>query len=171
MTSADDSFLCSTCGKSHEGLPTDSGYTLPDVVWAIPEGERAERAKWTTDLCEFDDRYFFRCLLPVPFAGRPGYYGWGVWAEVKYEDFDRYYKLYDEDGSAEPEMHAVLANAVPAYDHVLGLPIQVQLQSSTSRPRVRFPPGADHRFALDQTRGIDEDRYHQILLATGALQS
>jgi hypothetical protein len=171
MTSANGTFICSTCGKSHEGLPTDSAYTLPDVVWAIPETERAKHAKWSKDLCQFGERYFFRCVLAVPFKDREGDYGWGVWAEVKYEDFDRYYKLYDEDGSGEPEMQALLANAVPAYDQTLGLPILVQLQSSTSRPSVRFPPGSDHLFALEQAHGIGEDRYHQILQATGALQS
>lgn len=169
MSAADASFLCSTCGKSHEGLPTDTGYTLPDEVWAIPESERADHAKWTKDLCQFGERYFFRCLLPVPFVSRPGYYGWGVWAEVKYEDFDRYYKLYDKDGSAEPEMLGTLANAVPGYGRTLGLPICVQLRSSTSRPSIRFPLGADHAFAIEQARGIDEDRYHQILQSTGAL--
>ena len=169
MTSADHSFICASCGKSHDGLPTDFGYTLPDVVWAIPAGERSDRASFTKALCRFGDRRFIRCLLPVPFTARAGSYCFGVWAELDAASFDRYYDLYDEDGTSEPEFSALLANEVRGYEHVLGLPILVQLRDSTSRPNVRFPADAGHAFAVDQLRGINEDRYHQILLATGAL--
>lgn len=33
-------FDCPTCGRRHEALSRDHGFTLPDEVWALPEEER-----------------------------------------------------------------------------------------------------------------------------------
>lgn len=93
MTDPTESFVCAVCGESHSGLSTDTAFTLPDVVWAIPEPEREQHAKWTSDLCQMGERYFIRCLLPIEFTDRPGYYGWGVWAEVDWLVFKRYLEL------------------------------------------------------------------------------
>lgn len=41
-----ESFVCAVCGESHSGLPTDHGWKLPDDVWAIPEAERQNHAKF-----------------------------------------------------------------------------------------------------------------------------
>lgn len=39
-------FVCLICGKHHEGYTTDWAYKLPDEVWAIPESERSEQARF-----------------------------------------------------------------------------------------------------------------------------
>lgn len=46
MTDSSESFTCSVCGQAHEGLSTNTAFTLPDAVWAIPESERELRASW-----------------------------------------------------------------------------------------------------------------------------
>jgi len=142
-------FLCSTCGETHEGLPTDRGWKLPDAVWAIPDGERSNMAKFNSDLCQFGNRFFIRCLLKLPFNEQPGYYGWGVWVEVAEPDFYRYVELYDKDGSAEPPVLGAIANAMPGYPPTLGLPVTVQFQSSTSRPMIAVS-ASDHPIAEEQ---------------------
>jgi hypothetical protein len=86
---AESSFVCSQCGTTHDGLPTDRGYKLPDDVWAVPEPDRAARAYWNTDLCEMDDRFFIRGVLYVPSISRDGAFGWGVWVEVDRAVFKR----------------------------------------------------------------------------------
>jgi hypothetical protein len=95
-----ESFICGICGKSHEGLPRDFGWTLPDDVWVIPEDERQERAKFTSDLCQYGDRFFIRSLMKTPILGADDYFGWGIWVEVEKASFDRYLALYDKDGLA-----------------------------------------------------------------------
>src|SRR3546814_1534549 len=77
----ESSFNCPTCGTTHEGLPTDHGWQLPDDVWAIPEPERSNKATFTSDLCQLGDRFFIRCLLELPFNEQSGYYGWGIRSE------------------------------------------------------------------------------------------
>ncbi|MEM9970383.1 MAG: hypothetical protein AAF762_04720 [Pseudomonadota bacterium] len=49
-----DHFTCEICGEEHGGLVTDQAYKLPDEVWAIPEAERSEKARFTDDLYEED---------------------------------------------------------------------------------------------------------------------
>jgi hypothetical protein len=56
---AEPNFVCAQCGTTHEGLPTDQGYKLPDDVYAIPKSEREARATFTSDLFSTGERYFF----------------------------------------------------------------------------------------------------------------
>lgn len=158
-----NSFVCKTCGETHEGLPTDRGWTLPDEVWAIPEASRSSQAKFNSDLCQFGSRFFARCVLKLPFNEQPGYFGWGVWVELSEQDFYRYLELYDKDGSSEPMVPGTIANAIPGYPPTLGLPVMVQFQSSSSRPTVHVPRDAVHPLAQEQAKGIDDQHYHSIV--------
>ncbi len=157
------SFTCPHCGNTHEGLPTDRGYSLPDAVWAIPEPERAARAKWTADLCQMGVRYFIRCVLKVPFTDRAGYFGWGLWVEVTWPVFERYLEVYESDGSSEPVYPATIANEPPRYDRTLGESVNLQFGAATDRPTIQFLTGATCQLALEQGHGIDTARYHQLL--------
>ena len=161
-------FICSTCGETHEGLPTDHGWKLPDDVWAIPDGERSDKAKFDNDLCQLGNRFFIRCVLKLPFNEQPDYYGWGVWVEVEESDFYRYVELYDKDGSSERPVPGAIANAMPGYPPTLGLSVNVQFQSNTSRPTVAVS-ASTHPIAAEQSTGIDSQRYHEILVATGSV--
>jgi hypothetical protein len=167
MSTQSQSFVCALCHESHPGLPTDSAFTLPDVVWALSLEERAARAKWDSDLCQMGENYFIRCLLPIPFTDQPGYYGWGVWVEVEWPVFRRHLDLYDKDATGEPEAQGALANALPTYGRTLGLPVRIQFQSSTSRPAVGFAEDQDHRLAREAREGMSDVRYHEILASRG----
>ena len=160
-------FTCPHCGKTHEGAPTDWGWTLPDEVWAIPEERRGAEARYNTDLCQWKERYFIRCLLPLPFTDREGYFGWGVWVEVAKEGFDAYLAVYDRDGSNAPPVQGTLANAVPGYSDSACCPVEIRFGPSDQRPLVSFPEHATSRLALEQREGIDAGRYHLILETIG----
>lgn len=140
MIDSNPEFVCSHCGESHKGHPTDYGFTLPDVVWAIPEEERKRQAKWTSDLCQFGERYFIRCLLAVPFAEGEGHFGWGLWVEVDWPTFEHYLSIYDRDATSEAPSAARIANQPAGYDPVLGAHVTIQFGPATERPRVIFRP-------------------------------
>ena len=167
MESSSTEYVCRLCGRSHSSLPTDTAYTLPDEVWAIPESERGERAKWDSDLCRLGDRYFIRCLLEVPFLDQPGYYGWGTWAEVEWPSFERYLEFYDKDGRSEEPFRATLANDLPTYGGTLGLPAFVQFRTASERPAIWFPEEAAHPLAVEVRRGMSYARFHEVLIARG----
>jgi hypothetical protein len=161
------SFVCATCGETHEGAPTDYGWKLPDEVWAIPEIERSQKAKFDSDLCQLGNRFFIRCVLKLPFTELRGYYAWGIWVEVAETDFYRYVELYSQDGRTEPPIPGSIANTIPTYPSTLGLPVAVQFQDVTNRPTVDVTPAGTHILTAEQTNGIDSQRYHEILVATG----
>lgn len=166
MTSA-SSFLCSVCGKSHEGAPTDTAFTLPDDAWALPEEQRSKQAKWTSDLCQLGERYFIRCLLPIPFRDTSGYYGWGVWAEVERAVFERYLEIYEVDATDEPETNGFLANNIGEYGTTLGLPVQIRFGLSSQRPKLSFAQDETHVLALETATGMSAARYHEVLRSRG----
>jgi hypothetical protein len=142
---------------------TDWAYKLPDDVWALPEAERSEKARFNDDLCQFGDRNFIRCVLEVPFTDAVGNFGWGAWAEVEWPTFERYLELYDEDGSTEPPRTGKLANNLPAYPGSLGAPVAIRFRDPTRRPSLFLKPNDVSALAREQRTGIDNARYHEIL--------
>ncbi len=158
-----DSFTCSICGEDHGGLVKDWAYKLPDEVWAIPEAERTEKARFNNDLCQFDDRNFIRCVLDIPLTEAVDSFGWGAWAEVEWSTFERYLELYDEDGSAEPRHLGTLANDLPAYPGSIGMPVVIQFRDPTKRPSLFLPSNDQSLLAAEQREGINDARYHEIL--------
>jgi hypothetical protein len=112
---------------------------------------------------KFGERYFIRGVLHVPFSEAEGNFGWGVWTEVEWPVFERHLRLYDQDGSGEPPYAGTLANALPAYDNTLGVPVLIQFRNQTQRPSVHLPPSQRSRLAFEQQNGIDNAAYHEIL--------
>lgn len=163
-------YVCETCGRTHTGLPTDRAFKLPDLIWSIPEGEREKRAKWTSDLCQMDNDYFIRSFLPLPFKSREGHFGWGVWVKVSCSVFERYLQIYEQDASAEPKVEGELANHPPSYELPSSVPVTLRFGTPSQRPVVEFPSGAEHALAQEQACGISDARYHEILIAVGALE-
>jgi hypothetical protein len=162
--STSQAYICDECGRTHEGLPTDRAYRLPDVVWAVPEAQRPMFARWTSDLCETrDGRFFIRCLLKVPFSEMPGYFGWGVWVQIDRSVFERYVALYDSDATGEPPAIGVLANHIPFYPDANGATAIVHFGSATQRPTLKIEGSST--LAIDQRYGIDNGRYHAVLRA------
>ncbi|ASG21225.1 DUF2199 domain-containing protein [Nitrospirillum viridazoti] len=164
-----EAFVCSVCGQTHEGLPTQWAWKLPDLVWAIPEGDRESAADFTEDVCAYDGRFFIRCVLPIPFTHQADFFGWGVWAEVGRSTFLRYLDLYEADGSTEPPLPGTLANVISLYGAPLGQPVLIQFGTASERPMLRLTNDDMSPLAREQRAGMGADRHHEILKALGAL--
>jgi len=163
-----ESFVCPHCKKTHEGLPTDYGFALPDDVWAIPESQRTNRAKWDSDLCRLDDRYFIRGLLPIRFAESDGYFGWGLWVEVDRTVFKRYLEIYELDASDEPLAEGTLANHLAGYPDERSCRVTLQFGPEDQRPIIGFFPTTKGVLADEYRTGMSSERYHDVLKSTGA---
>jgi len=107
-----DEIICATCGRTHPVTESELAFGLPDVVFDLPESERAERCKIGEDIVSLDDRTFFlRGLLPLKVAGRAREYCIGVWAEVSEDVLNRVLELWDDpDQGREHTMPGSLAN-------------------------------------------------------------
>lgn len=159
--------VCPCCGRPLDGMPTDWAFQLPDEVWKLQSPHREERAHWTSDLCQLDERFFIRALLPLPFAGREGSFNWGLWVEVDALVFDRYMQVYSEDASLEPPHPAKIANQPPGYEQALGMTVQLKFGTAAERPRIVVPAGAQHTLARQQTEGLTPKAYHDVLERMG----
>jgi hypothetical protein len=158
-----ESFVCGICGKEHDGLLSDWAFTLPDDVWAIPEPKRSEVARFNNDLCQWGDRYFIRCVLEIPFTDKDGFFGWGAWAEVEWDVFERYLELYQEDAWSEPKHNGALANDLCEYGQTMGVPVLIQFREATKRPALELLPTDQSLLGLEQRMGINQLRHHEIV--------
>jgi hypothetical protein len=164
-----EAFVCSVCGQTHEGLPTQWAWKLPDVVWAIPEEERESATDFTEDVGTHDGRFFIRCVLPIPFTHQTEFFGWGVWAEVGRATFLRYLDVYEVDASAEPPLPGTLANVIDLYGAPLGQPVLIQFGIASQRPTLHLTNDDTSPLAQEQRAGMGADRHHEILKTLGVL--
>lgn len=149
-------------------LSLDWGFELPDEVWALSEVDQDEQVRYSDDLCQWGDRFFIRCILPVPLKGQNDYFGWGAWAEVDAEVFERYLDLYDADGREEPPHPAKLANKLAPYPGTtLGTRLLIQFQDPDERPTLILLEGDKSRLAQEQRDGIDAARHREVLEVSG----
>ena len=164
----DTGYTCATCGKVHEGLPTDWGYRLPDEVYALSYLETYRRSRSNADLCTLDDqRHFLRGLLRIPFTHQDGDFAWGVWVEVPKAAHDFYVENFSNDAAAGARFEGRLANALPGFHGTLGAALGLELQRGKSRPILHFPGSAEHALARHQRDGIDAAGHHRFLEACG----
>jgi hypothetical protein len=160
----DHSYVCSSCGKTHEGLPTDWSFKLPDEVFDLSYLDKYRRTRSNTDLCALDeDRFFVRGLLAIPFTHREGDFGLGVWAEVPKAVHDFYLDNYSNELAQGTKAEGTLANTIPGFSKITDQPLEIQFQNAKCRPFFVFPRSAEHELAVDQRDGIGHNRHHQFL--------
>ncbi len=162
------SFVCPQCKSTHEGLPSDYAFALPDDVWAIPEAERSKMARWQSDLCQLGERHFIRGLLPIRFLDTEGYFGWGLWVEVAWPVFERYLEIYNQDATNEPPAVGKLANRPSGYSDIPYSPVIVSFGMAADRPMISFDSSVRNALAEEQRSGMSSERYHEILNGLGA---
>lgn len=160
-------FHCSCCGRVITGLP-DLAYDAPFHYHELPEPERPERAKLSSDLCTIATSeggdHFVRgvCLLPV--EGSDETFGFGVWVSLSQENFRRYSETFeDEDQSKLGAMFGWLCNRLPTYPETLNLQTSVVPQDGQDRPQVWIGEAhADHPLYIEQRAGTTKERLGKI---------
>lgn len=158
---------CPHCGDDVASHERDIGFQLPDVLFEMTEAECEARATVTDDLCTLDDeRFFIRGVLAVPLRGTDQAFGWGFWAEVSAEDFERYHAHFNDDGTDATPFRGTLANSAPGYPASIGLPLEIRLGAATERPDFRALD-TGHPVGREQASGIDLDRLHEIFEDAG----
>ena len=159
-------FRCSCCGRLVTGLP-DLAYDAPLHYHQLPETERAERAKLSSDFCTIGEDRFVRgvCLLPV--AGSEETFGFGVWVSLSAENFARYVETFeDDDQSKLGAMFGWLCNRLPSYPDTLNLQTTVVPQDGGARPQVWINEAhAEHPLYIEQRNGISKKRLGKIYAA------
>jgi hypothetical protein len=145
-------------------MPRDFSWRAPDALTSVPSEERHLRVKLSSDLCQIDERYFVRCVLPIPLIFESNEFGWGLWVETEWNDFERYWK--SDDRISESVVKGTLANCPPVYKRDME---EVELQFSepilNQRPRAICLPNSRTELALEQRSGMSAERHHEVLAA------
>jgi hypothetical protein len=158
------SWTCSCCGTQFDTLPLDYVYRAPDQWFQIPESEREQRSKLSSDVCIIDRRDFFvRGCLEIPIIGQDKRFIWGVWVSVSRASFIRIHDLWDEPVvENEPPMPGLLCNDInDLYPTTLDLKILLRLRGDNKRPAIELE-STDHPLAVEQRQGIPIERVEEI---------
>lgn len=158
-----DSWICSTCGQSHEGVPTGYGYEAPWTWYTVPDGERARRCFLNADYCVIDDEDFFvRGCLEIPIIGRNESFIWGVWVSLSKTNFEREQSLAnDPERINEPPYFGWLSSRIEIYPDTAALKTNVHTRGVGTRPFIELQP-TDHPLSQEQHGGISVERLVQI---------
>jgi hypothetical protein len=158
-------FKCAHCGEWHNELLKDLGSQLPDDVWSLSYVERYQRARHNADLCTLGDkRHFIRCVLPVPMTYTDDQFCWGLWIEVSRKDHDQYIRTMQDGADKEFRFEGLLANNLKAYARLIGQKVTAEVKArSADRPLIRLSPASRHKLAIEQRKGIDLQRHHELV--------
>lgn len=161
------SFICSTCGQTHDGFPALAFRTPTAWDWASDQ-ERAADWSLQGDLCRFKDIDFYvRAVLSLPIIGSDQTLEFGVWSTLSQVNFARYRDSFnDEDQSKLGPMFSWFSNAVPGYPDTVGLACNVLPQDQRQRPLIELEP-TDNPLAIHQYEGFTMEQaaayYHAHL--------
>lgn len=161
---ADLTFTCACCGKTVTGLP-DLAFDAPHHYAALPEAERAARARLDADFCVIDEAArFVRAVCPIPIRGTEAFVGFGVWVSLSAANFARYRASFAEPDQARlGGMFGWLCNRLPLYPDTLELQTSVLPQDGGRRPLVWVNAAhAGHPLYIDQRDGITLERLGEI---------
>ncbi len=155
------SFVCTTCGQAHDGLP-DVAFRWPDPYFDVPEAERASRIKGAPDTCSIDDRDFFiRGIILIPIREQVETFGLGVWVSQKLENFLTY--IDNQESSEIGPFFGWLSNTIAFYEaDTWAMQTKAHFQGGKMRPLIELAP-CDHPLYRDYSEGITLDRAWAIV--------
>lgn len=152
---------CTCCGKDIGEFTLDIGYKLPDIVFSIPKNNRKNKATFTSDLCQYNNKNYIRGIAFIPINEADTYFAWGIWVEVNEKTFNKYIEIYDKDGSNEPAEECFIANTPVSYQSTENLKAKIHFGPPRERPNIIFETSS-HLLSKEQNQGITVERVHEI---------
>ncbi|HEY1374813.1 MAG TPA: DUF2199 domain-containing protein [Candidatus Binatia bacterium] len=162
MSWEDDTYVCATCGETHQGLPMSYGASAPALWYMIPPEERAARAELSSDQCIIDDHYFLLGGIYIPVKDAAKQFMWLSWVSLSAVDFVRAAELWNMHGrESEPPYDSFLASDLPGYPSTLNLKCELYTRPPGERPFILLEE-SDHPLAIEQRDGITLARVQEI---------
>ncbi|MEX2151544.1 MAG: DUF2199 domain-containing protein [Steroidobacteraceae bacterium] len=154
--------VCSTCGKTHEGIPT-FGAKAPLSYYALPETERDSRCTLGTDNCIIDDEHFFvRGCLEIPVHDQGDPLVWGVWVSLSKASYDAWAAVFGQPKRSHVGPFFGWLDAwLKPYPDTMNLKCKVHLRDDGIRPLIELEP-TEHPLAVEQVDGISMRRVADI---------
>lgn len=156
-TASATSWICPTCGETHDELPAVVAFA--PLVWdQASQQERADDFDLTTDTCIWmGQHYFVRGVLDLPLTDRDGVLSFGVWTSLSRDSFFRYLPTFEKENDADrvelPPMFGWFSNSLPGYPETLNLKCSVYARTGGLRPLIELE-ATDHPLAIAQREGV-----------------
>ncbi len=152
-------WTCSVCDKIHRGLPS-LATEAPAHYYSVPEAERPDRVRLTSDICVIDRKAFYvRGVFEIPIIDQKVALEFGVWVSLSDTNFARYQASFEDDDQSKLGcMFGWFASSLPGYDGSLNLRCNVVPQDNRQRPLIIFNPDDDHPLIADIKNGISLER-------------
>lgn len=159
----EQSFVCTKCGKQHQGPPYSYEIEAPDLWAGLTKQRRERRSELSSDLCTIDDEHFFiKGNLWITVVDGEKEFNWTVWVSLTKENLDRSVELWDFAGrEKEPGYSGLLSNELALYPGSLNLQAIVHTLGVGERPSIQLEP-SDHPLGLEQSQGITMKRVQEI---------
>ncbi|MEK9156553.1 MAG: DUF2199 domain-containing protein [Patescibacteria group bacterium] len=157
------SFVCSSCGQTHDDLPLDWVFKAP-FYWRPEMDMNGEKTFLNPDLCRIDNDYFIRAVLKIPILNTDQAFVWGVWVSLSEANFKRYLKLLGT--KQEPLEHPYfgwLSSSIPVYPETLNIKTNVHFQGRGKRPVIELDHTSEHLLCREQHDGVTMDRVHELI--------
>lgn len=157
---AENSFVCSSCGKEHLGLPFSFAANFPDPYANLSFDDRDSRAVVGSDQCIIDqEQFYIRGCLEIPINGTDEVFLWVVWARIKEEVFDEIADYWESEGreTCIGPYKGRLANSLAIYPDTLNLRLEVQIMPVGSRPLFLLEEEG-HPMSVEQRTGISSQK-------------
>jgi hypothetical protein len=158
-----DSWVCPTCGSTHDGVPTGYSFEAPLTCYTIPDGEREQRSVLNSDYCVIENQdYFVRGCLEIPIIGHDEPFILGVWVSLSKANFDREQSLSKNPARVnEPAYFGWLSWRLEIYPDTFALKTNVHSRSVGTRPFIQLQI-SEHPLAQEQYSGITMHRVAEI---------
>jgi len=160
---ATDTFTCTSCGETHDGVSYGFGVAAPLPYERLSWLER-RGTKLGEETCVLrGDRYFVRGLVEIPVKRRKTPFIWNLWSAVAPEGFQTMLEHWISDARvSDPPYAGSLANDLSAvYPSTLNLKLQIRSRPVGQRPAFELED-ADHPLVVEQRNGITTDRVKEI---------
>ena len=129
---------CPCCDKMVSANSIELIFRKPDFIASLSESEIKNNCRYSDDVFTYKtDKFYIRCILPIPVHEKDDDYCLGVWVKVTQEDFEHIYNIWEiKDQTNELPIVGLLANDVPLTKNTLNAEIKIQLIGDKSRPIV-----------------------------------
>lgn len=149
-------YICSCCGKEHEGWPAIT-YSSPSNYRGLTQEEKQQLAELTSDFCiikhpDQTDR-FIRCILTQKVIDHCESLEYGLWVSLSEKSFEDYSKNFDNENH-QATYFGWLSNDLPGYKFDESIPTTVYTRTGNERPEIIPHESFDHPFVHDYYNGI-----------------
>lgn len=149
-------YNCSTCGKTHEELPS-IGFKTPFHFEILSEKDKHEIAEISDDFCviyhpDQTDR-FIRTVLTIKTDNPEQDLEYGIWVSLSENSFNEY-KSNFKNQTEEKIYFGIICNEIVDYqESTIGLHVNVVTRLNDLRPEI-IPHTTAHKLVWEWENGI-----------------